>query len=59
MGAKLFEAAKYTGNVAKPFALLPVSQVAALAFSPDSSTLYVGSGSKPSVYAWTLPTSGK
>ena len=59
MGAKLFEADKYTGNVAKPFALLPVSQVPALAFSPDSATLYVGSGSKPSVYAWTLPTTGK
>ncbi len=55
-GVKLYDAATYTGDVTKPTLRLPVSHVTALAFSPDSQQLYVGTGSKPSVFVWSLPS---
>ncbi len=54
-GAKLYEVASLQSNIAHPVAILPVPQVAALAFSPDGKTVYVGNGLKSIVLAWRLP----
>ena len=54
-GAKLYEVASFQSNIAHPAAILPVPQVAALAFAPDSKTVYVGNGLKSTVLAWQLP----
>ena len=54
-GAKLYEVASLQSNIVHAAAILPVPQVAALAFSPDSKTVYVGNGLKSTVLAWQLP----
>ncbi len=54
-GAKLYDVASIQSNIAHPTAILPVPEVAALAFSPDSKTVYVGNGLKSAVLAWQLP----
>ena len=54
-GAKLYAVAASQSAIAHPVATLPVPQVAALAFSPDGTRVYVGNGLKPIVLQWQLP----